>query len=273
MKKQLSLKDQETLLEKLRSIYDFTKIEFIYCAITNPNSFESPAPTSQLQVFEMAIPGGSPSYVKGKLHECFDVLDSEIKKYLESSDGFETIYDVLNTCTELCKKAKSENDSDNRFTFDEKIKFWVDPKDEWHRVMYQYLSFSKNVAIDFKEHFDIRKSFYSELFEKFSAALDWHRYKPDISEKPYTWDSSKAELEISELVYLICEKAELIKYNKALRGSFPKFRREFFGLFGLSDERYNQNKSDILKRKKDDHFIDELARLMPNTAPEIETKH
>ena len=220
----------------------------------------------------MLVPGGSPAYIKSVLTECIPILSAEIEKYLHGDDDYESIVDHLKRCTELCKKSVRENDRLDRFGFNEEIKFFVHTDNEWKQVLFQHLRFKSGVVPDWEEQFDVRKNFYIQLGELFTTALSWHQKSPEPSEKPYSWDSPNAGLEISELVFLLCQKSELVKINKELGGSFSKFRKEFFWLFGLSDKRYDQNISDILNRKKDQHFIDWLAGLMPNTAPELSKK-
>ena len=252
---------------KLKHIYDYLKIDQIFFEISNPHDYASPQPANYLSVIEMAVPGGSPSYIKSKLTECLEILKIEIADYLQGVTDFENITDCLECGIDLCQKGSKENDRMNRLSFNERIEFYVNTGNDWQGVSFQFIKFDQVAAIDWEEHFDIRKDFYRDMVEVLSKALEWHRRKPEPSTSPYTWDSANAEMEATELLYLLCKKGELIKINKESGGSFAKFRKEFFGLFGLSGKRYDQNVSEILKRKKDKHFIDTLAELMPNTAP------
>ena len=266
-KTRLNFEQFSNPFDQINSVYSYIKIETIYCGVLNRKD-DSLADTSQpfLVVREIGIPGGTPTYLKSLLkEEVFDYLATTLKQYLQGDDDYETISNCLTRSIDLCKKAVEENDRQNRYTFSEGIKFLIGTGDDWHPVLFSHLKLATDAAIDWEEHFDIRKGFYEKMKEEFSSALDWHLKKADPSAKPYAWDSKNPDLEISELIYLLYYHAHRIKINSDAGGSFAKFKRDFFGLFGRTDENYNLKVIQITKRKKDAHFVDELATLMPNT--------
>ena len=84
--------------------------------------------------------------------------------------------------------------------------------------------------------------------------------KPDPSKKPYSWESPNPELDISELLYILYRTSNQLKIDFSAGGSFPKFKREFFNLFGLSDKDYDKKVKLIHKRKRGEHLITVLEK-------------
>jgi hypothetical protein len=263
----LDLRSFKNLDDKLKALYKYTKIKTVFCDVSNIADYDSPQPKRTLQIRQIAVLGGTPSYLKSRLTDCEKQFAIAIKKLLHSKHDFESISLILTRCMDISVKAVKETNFNNAYTKNEKIDFKVYSNKRWRPVLFSFLVFDKMPYIDFREHVDIRRDFYNELLSAFLNAFAQHRQKPDLSKKPYSWDSKSAELEATELLYLLVKKSELIKIDSEAGGSFAKLKKEFFGLFGLSDKRYDQNVSEIRKRKKDKHFIDRLAELMPNTAP------
>jgi hypothetical protein len=113
-----------------------------------------------------------------------------------------------------------------------------------------------------KQQFTIRKGFFDKLGKTLDKVLQTHQLQPESSKKPYGWDSPNSELEVSELVYTLHILAARIRMNEKAGGTFAKFKRDFFGLFGLDDKVYNKKVDTIKERKINDHFLNEMARIL-----------
>jgi hypothetical protein len=268
----LDLNSISGLKNKINELYKYTEVETIYCRIKNPDDYASPQPKKLLLVYDIAIPPGKPSYLKGKLTDHLKTFKRDIMKYVQGEDDYESIKRTLAGCLQKCQSAFAASNIYDTLSFYDTIFFMVDINGEWKQVFYDHLQFLNSARESFYEHFDIRIGLYNQLLNTLTESLQWHLQGKSDSKKPYRWDSKKAEREISELIYLLCEKGEIIQIDKNEGGSFAKFKKGFFSLFGLDDKRYSHHVSEILKRKKDQHFIDSLAALMPNTLPTIKKK-
>lgn len=263
-KEPLNLSVFKSLQDKINSIYEYLKIDKIFLEISNPKDVTQLAPVLLLHVTNMIVPGGIPSYVKSKLTECYEILKPEISNYPQSDNDYENILEQLEICIELCKNAAAEIDRDNRFAFNEKINFYVKIDETYRQALFNWLQLPGEFLIDLEEHFDTRKHFFLELEKELTSAINAHKQKTDLATKPYYWDSPNAELEISEILYVLHTLLSRIKITKAKGASFAKFNRDFFGLFGLTDSNYSKKIYQIRDRKLNESFINEMASSMEN---------
>lgn len=266
-KEPINLTSYERFEDKVTAVCDYAEIRNIYVAVSNPQDLDLINPV-QLTVTHINVPMGSMLYAKKSLKECYTILTDEVKKYILGDDDFDGINQTLDRCIEKCIQAAEKHNIYDIFTFDQNVRTHVYREEKWYPTLFHYLDWSESyLHEDVKEHYNLRNGFFDKMVATLTNVQQIHQLRPDPTKKPYTWDSPNAELELSELIYLLCKKSELIKINPEHGGSFAKFKKESFGLYGLDDKNYDKKLSQILDQKKDKHFIDILAGYMPNTSP------
>ncbi len=262
-KGEITLKHYDTFEGKITAACEYATVTNVFVEVSNIKDVELKIPVT-LNVTQINVPVGSPSYVLGTLKEWSKTFELASLQFIYGDDDFNSITDTLNRCIEKCSQGHDTHNIDNIFTFKQDIKFEVYKDRKWHPTMFQYLGWPDiSLYEDFKEHLNIRRGFFSQLIKTLTKAKELHCFRPDLTNSPYKWDSSNPELEISELIYLLCKKAELIKIDTERGGSFAKFKRDFFTLFGLSDKDYEKKVSQVLARKKNNHFVIKLSTLLP----------
>ncbi len=257
----LDLSLYETFVDKLTAVYEYVKIKDIYIEVNNPGDVDILPPVAPLGVIQMVIQPGSGSYTLSTLKDCHKILSDELTKFIQGPESFDVITNSLIHCIEKCNRGFAENNFNEIFTFDQDLVFKVYNNGNWRPRKFQYLQWPIiSIYEDFKEHFNIRKGFFDKMLGTLGEVLDLHQKKPDINKSPYSWESPNAELEISELLYIIYRTSGQLKFNLKDGGTFPKFKRDFFKLFGLSDKNYDKKVLQILARKRGEHFIDILVK-------------
>lgn len=260
VKEPINLDLYKSFEDKLMAVYSYTKISDIYIEVSNPQDVEAIYPVD-LSVVQMAVPPGSPSYVNSKLKDCYNILSDEVMNYINGTDDFDDISKALESSIEKCIQGAEENNINDIFTFDQNLIILIYNKGKWFRTLFQYLQWPIPALYEnLQENFNVRKGFFDKMGKTLNKALESHKLDPDPATKPYTWDSPNAELEITELLYIIYRTSGQLKIDFKSGGSFPKFKRDFFKLFGLADKNYDKKVGDILKRKKGQHFVNHLSQ-------------
>lgn len=112
--------------------------------------------------------------------------------------------------------------------FEQNIDIQVYKEERWYPSQFKYLQWSQlSLYEDLKEHFKIRKG----LFDK-----------------------------MGELLYILYRTSNQLKIDFSDGGSFSKFKRDFFNLFGLSDKDYDKKVKLVLKRKRSGYLITKLEK-------------
>lgn len=266
----LNLEVFPTFEEKLIALCDYIKIQAVFCEIANKEALQDRIPLERLHVISLAVLPWHFSYAKTTLTEKLVFFTIEAKKYLQSEDEYEGIADSLQRCIDLCSNARNKNNLNDHFSSDREVNFYAYWNDHPLSMPFQCFSFDRNALLDLEEHFSIRKGFYEQMIEMLSKALIWHKERPIPSKKPYSLDSLNPELDVSEVLYTLYRVSKQLLIDFDAGGSFPKFKKDFFGLFGLSDKDYDKKIIQIQKRKRGDDFIRDMAnkledsRDMPN---------
>jgi hypothetical protein len=65
------------LEDKLNTVYNYARIQKIFCEVSNPCNLGYQEPINKLNVIKIAVPPGTPSYMKSRLKELPDILSEE----------------------------------------------------------------------------------------------------------------------------------------------------------------------------------------------------
>jgi len=259
-KKPIDLISYNTFEKKLNALYEYAAIRNVFVAVSNPQDIDSLIPVA-LNVTQLNVPLGSASYTMEVLKECHAILSGESLKYIQGEDDFNSISETLDRCIEKYNEGFEKHNLEDIFTLEQNIDIQVYKEEKWYPTLFQYVQWPQlSLYEDLKEHFNIRKGFFDMMTKTLVKARQQHHFKPDPSKKPYSWESPNPELDISELLYILYRTSNQLKIDFSAGGSFSKFKREFFTLFGLSDKDYDKKVKLIHKRKRGEHFITELEK-------------
>lgn len=259
-KEPIDLNLYDTFEKRLNALYDYAAIRNIFVEVNNPQDINAISP-SLLDVTQLNVPLGSASYAMVVLKEYYATLSDDIKNYTQGEDDFESIGETLDRSIEICIQGYEKHNLEDIFTVEQNIDIQAYKEGDWYRTQFKYLQWPQlSLYEDLKEHFNIRKGFFDKMAKMLTKTREKHYLKPDPSKKPYSWESQNPELDISELLYILYRTSNQLKINFSAGGSFPKFKRDFFNLFGLSDKDYDKKVKLILKRKRGEHFITELQK-------------
>jgi hypothetical protein len=257
-KEPLELSDYKTFEEKFLATCEFTKIRNIYFEVSNPQDVDILFPVS-LNVTQMGIFGGDATTINSMLKKCYAVLNEEADKLVRGDDDFESIAASLRRCVDQCERGSEQNNINDQFTFDQNLRIQVLKDGEWRQTLFQHLAMTAPIHEDLKEHFNVRKGFFDKMGKSLGKLLVSHQAPPDIQRWPYSLDTSNPELDLSELLYTLYRVTTKLKIDDKAGGTFPKFKRDFFQLFGLSDKDYDKKIIQIRNRKINEHFLNDLA--------------
>lgn len=259
-KKPIDLSTYDTFEKKLNALYEYAVIRNIFVEVSNPEDIEAMNPVP-LHVTQLNVPLGSASYAMEILKECSAIISDEARNYIHGEDDFDSISETLDRCIEKCSQGYEKHNLEDIFTLDQNTAIQIYKEEKWHPTQFKYLQWPLlSLYEDLKEHYNIRKGFFDKLTKTLDKVRREHHLKPDPSKKPYRWESPNPELDISELLYILYRTSNQLKIDFSAGGSFSKFKREFFALFGLSDKDYDKKVKLILKRKRGQHLITELEK-------------
>ena len=254
----LMLGNFETFKEKFNAVIISSAIETVFCRLPDEQlanlSIDEP-----YNLNEILVPGGKPSGIKSIFQEYLKYLEISLDEYLNSeADGYYSINEMLVETRNLCIALLKKNDISRSLSYHEnEIKFLtIDSSGNWLRLYIGQIIMDKTVEDELLDHFSIRQEFYHELIEIIDKKIVSHLYIPSFPQKPYRWKSENPHLEIAELLYALLQKRIEIKEGE--KGSYAKFVKEFYNLFGLDDGPYHQKLQIIRKRDQKISWLQEL---------------
>ena len=259
----LNIGELEKFEDKIAQIYEHISMKNILCTVSNFDEVKfGVVAEPQLQVTGICVSSGTPSYLKSVLKDCIEILTNEIKKHVEENTeaDFDEVSKLLQTLIRLCYRFSVAYDFFDSLGFSQRHIFWVYHNGIWIIQPSQNLHFPQQILDELDNHYLLRKQFFEKLSGTIQEIDEWHHYVPSLLSQAYKWDSLHAELELAEVIEAI-EKHRL-KINGDKGGSHLKFRKQFYGLFGLTGKSHNQKLQQIRQRKNEISFIKELARLV-----------
>jgi hypothetical protein len=259
MPEQINLSKFSNFGEKVDAVVDHLKIRSIFCEVSNKENLSfTTTPARKLHVTEIIVPGGDTNYIKDILTELYEILSKELTQYVDSDESYDSITACLKTVKEKSEKGFDENNRTDQFTFKNDFNFMVYDGNVWDELLPQWLEFDHQVIYKRNDHLDLRKGFFDKLIKLFDKALQSHLTLPAPGTAVWSWDSENAELEFSEVFYVLHVLISKISIRDP-KCSPSQARKILFNLFGLDDKDYKKKESQILGRKKGGHFLNELA--------------
>ena len=202
-RKYINLSQYKNFEGKFMAAYKYSKIREAFFEVSNPQDLGG-LPVKHLFVTRMVIHPPQLALINSTLQECLKILSNEVTIYINGSDNFEKIAQTLQRCITVCNRAFGENNINNRMTFDQNFTVKIYKEEKWYPTSYSFLEWSNpSIYEDFRQHFNIRKDFFAEMLKPLTQGLEFHLSKSEPSKTLYSWDSPKAELEISELLYIL----------------------------------------------------------------------
>lgn len=247
--------------DKFHSISHYLSIDRIECKLERVEGFKIPLDFDQ-RFLVVDLHGPRDNHTRPLLKEYTKILREAINDYTSGDADYDDIKNTLENLKTNCEKLASENDMGNELRYKGDFKWYVNLNGENYEVPGYHLDFSPIVLEQLSIHLNLRRNFYAEILAIINHELILHATKQTFKKSPYTWNSEHAELEIAELLSVLHYTMKRIQFNKEEGGSFPKFRKIFYELFGLSDSQYSKKINQVQKRKKGEHFVTEMANTI-----------
>jgi len=248
----------DNIEDKFEAIFQYLSIESIICVIPDLKGFNIPPPLDK-RFMVTGILAPMPNYTKSMMEEYRPELYNALEPFVSGELDYSEITSILKFLKERCEYLVAQNDPNNELAYVGNFNWYVEYDKNICPIPFYHLDFDREVYEILRLHFNLRMNFYEDLARMLADKLNDHLWIPSPDKSAYGWNSPNAELEVSELIFVLNHLAQRININTKAGGSFPKFRKQFFELFGLSDKDYSKKVDQVKKRKKNENFVTELA--------------
>ena len=235
-------------------------IEYLYpgaIECTVKETIENPIESSseKYTVLDLYIPGGNPSYINSYLKTSWEYLSETLDKELDTDNGYQNTRSMLLQCRQQCHLEIEKYEFDDPYTFEAIHSVVIRTGTDRYPAFLENLVLNTEHWTEMRDHCLVRRSFLKKLYNYIDEAL---LRLTNIPEKHnlVEWNSDKAELEITELLYALKLTGRISLKDEITE---VQFREKFFNFFGLNEKEYNKRVTDIKRRKKRPLLLNELS--------------
>lgn len=247
----------ETLHEKIDAIYYYLKIYSIQCKHrTKIDTKTLPKDHASIEVTDINVPGGLPSYIKHLLNETLDFFRSNTMKLLEDSNGsLDDFHDMLNKATEKCISAYKEFDISNSLTFDHTFIYRVAYKRSWIVRPLSSLLLNEEQLATINTHFCMRRDFFGELSQIFQAEQQRLVQSTEDYNSNNIWITDDGLMEVAALALAL----EALRLDFKNKGDKAIFIKQLYNMFGLDGKGHAQRVQNLRRLKNRSSYLRELV--------------